>query len=295
LPPVAFTAADVVALYLHRGAFETVLSDEDQEQDSDRWCSYTAWGQEVWQIINQWMWNLRLELGHHLHPTPTRTTLFAQAQHVPEPATPQPTEAMVSGPPQLARAAQMGGLAGDTFTLQADGTLRCPMGNPLYAQERRAEHDGSVRVVYAARISHCRPCPLRQECLGYGAATRKPRRVSAVLWPLQEVPLAQDVSPPPSPAFSAVLWSDWPRCSTRRALMRLLRTQTLTISPLPTALPTESRHDAFLTREQRAHSRLSWAQRLARNAYTQPAPLIQLQLFGIPAPFAAFLGLPHAG
>ena len=36
LPQVAFTAADVVDLYLHRGAFETVLAD--QELDPDRWC-----------------------------------------------------------------------------------------------------------------------------------------------------------------------------------------------------------------------------------------------------------------
>ena len=41
LPPGAFTPADVVALYLHRGAFETVLSDEDKEQAPDRWCSHT--------------------------------------------------------------------------------------------------------------------------------------------------------------------------------------------------------------------------------------------------------------
>jgi hypothetical protein len=40
-----------VELYLHRGAFETVLSDEDQEQDPDRWCSHTACGQEFWQIL----------------------------------------------------------------------------------------------------------------------------------------------------------------------------------------------------------------------------------------------------
>ncbi len=31
LPQEAFTAADVVALYLHRGAFEPALADEDQE------------------------------------------------------------------------------------------------------------------------------------------------------------------------------------------------------------------------------------------------------------------------
>ena len=51
LPSGAFSAADVVELYLHRGAFETVLSDEDQEQDPDRWCSHTACGQEFWQIL----------------------------------------------------------------------------------------------------------------------------------------------------------------------------------------------------------------------------------------------------
>src|SRR5260221_10174597 len=32
----AFTASDVVELYLHRGAFETTLADEDQEQEPDR-------------------------------------------------------------------------------------------------------------------------------------------------------------------------------------------------------------------------------------------------------------------
>jgi hypothetical protein len=54
LPQQAFTASDVVELYLHRGAFEPILSDEDREQDPDRWCSNSAWGQEAWQCIAQW-------------------------------------------------------------------------------------------------------------------------------------------------------------------------------------------------------------------------------------------------
>ncbi len=45
-PPQAFTAADVLHLYLHRGSFETVLAYEDQEQDPDRWVSHTPCGQE---------------------------------------------------------------------------------------------------------------------------------------------------------------------------------------------------------------------------------------------------------
>src|SRR5256884_3419925 len=93
----AFTASDVVALNLHRGAFENALADEDQEQDPDRWCSHTASGQEVWQLISQWVWNLRLELGHQLHPDPVRTTEFASAL----PSTrPQEQEAHPQAPAQ---------------------------------------------------------------------------------------------------------------------------------------------------------------------------------------------------
>ncbi len=52
LASTSFTAKDVLDLYLHRGAFETVLADEDVEQDPDRWCSHSACGQEFWQILS---------------------------------------------------------------------------------------------------------------------------------------------------------------------------------------------------------------------------------------------------
>src|SRR5260221_572393 len=79
LPQRAFTACDVVELYLHRGAFEPALADEDSEQDPDRWCSHAACGQAAWQIISQWVWNIRLELGHQLGPMPVLTTQVAPA------------------------------------------------------------------------------------------------------------------------------------------------------------------------------------------------------------------------
>ena len=41
LPSPAFTASDVLDLYLHRGSFETVLADEDDEQEFDRWYLHT--------------------------------------------------------------------------------------------------------------------------------------------------------------------------------------------------------------------------------------------------------------
>jgi hypothetical protein len=101
LPQQAFTARDVVELYLHRGAFEPTLSDEDIEQDPDRWCSHSAWGQECWQVISQWTWNLRLELGHQLKPQPLRTTEFA-------PAIPKPRELGAAHPSTSAPAAGYG-------------------------------------------------------------------------------------------------------------------------------------------------------------------------------------------
>jgi len=81
LPALGFTAADVLKLYLHRGSFETVLADEDHEQDSDRWSSYTPHGQEVWQILSQWIWNLRQELSQQWQPTSMRLTEFSPPSH----------------------------------------------------------------------------------------------------------------------------------------------------------------------------------------------------------------------
>ena len=185
LPSPAFTASDVLDLYLHRGSFETVLADEDVEQDPDRWCSHTACGQEFWQILCQWVWNLRLELGQKLSPSEQHTTEFAAARAV-EPAQTceiaalsKPTPAVMYGPPQWARPSFTHGFPGSAFTLQSDGTLRCPADHPLYSQERRPERDGSLRILYVARIGHCRTCPLRGQCQE-SSATIKPRTVTRV-------------------------------------------------------------------------------------------------------------------
>jgi hypothetical protein len=290
LPQGAFTPADVVDLYLHRGAFECVLADEDQEQDPDRWCSQTAWGQELWQILSQWLWNVRLELGHGLHPTPMRTTEFAPAQAEPVVSPGGTAQADISYKPPQWAVSRMGCLAGSSFIPQADGTLCCPAGFPLYPQEQRPERDGSLRVVYAARIAQCRPCSLRQECQGYGTATKKPRRVSAVLWPEGPAATASSAPPPPLLAAHPILWGDWERRCHRRELVQLLRSQRVDVrlaETPPPALPPPTRP---LSRAERAHQRLSWTQRLARNA-ASALPSVSITLFGIPDAFAEALGL----
>src|SRR5260221_13819558 len=151
--------------------------------------------------------------------------------------------------------------------------------------------DGSVRVLYAARVGHCRACPLREQCQGYGTATKKPRRESRVLWPLDGVPPEPAIPPALAPASHAILWGDWSRCQTRREWMTLLRTQTVTITDLPAASFAETAQRRPLTRRQRAHWRLSWAERQARNARARTAPGVEITLFGLPSPFATFLWL----
>jgi hypothetical protein len=278
LPQQGFTASDVVELYLHRGAFEPQLSDEDTEQDPDRWCSHSAWGQECWQVISQWAWNLRLELGHQLHPDPLRTTEFAPA--LPE-ATEQPPPAAGYGKPTVAASFKAGRFSGQDFVLQPDGTLRCPADQLLMAHEYRREADGSLRVVYGASIRSCRSCPLREQCQWNGSATAKPRQVSVLLHP-------QQVGSAP------LLWRDWSRRAHRRACMQLVRHQRIESSLSPPVATSPPPADVILSRAQRAHTRLSWAERLARNTRAETSGPVTIKLFGIPAGFATSLGLATA-
>ena len=301
LPSPAFAASDVLDLYLHRGSFETVLADEDKEQESDRWYSHTPCGQEFAQILAQWVWNLRLELGQTLSTSELRTTEFAPAYEAqspstdePEPAN-EPTPAVIYGPPQWARPSFTHGFPGAAFTPQPDGTLRCPANHPLYPQERRPERDGSLRVLYAARIGHCRSCPLRAQCQE-SSTTLKPRRVSAVLWPID--PSSSSISPlceavPHPPPRAPVLWCDWPRCGIRRTWLKIIRRETAVLTELSQTLTIASSSDParrVLTRAERAHWRLSWEQRLARNARSSDAPRLVVTLHGLPDTFASSFG-----
>jgi hypothetical protein len=348
LPSPAFTPADVLDLYLHRGSFETVLADEDREQDPDRWVSRTPWGQEFWQILCQWIWNLRLEFGQQVQASVMRLTdlTYSQVREPPPDSDPPPDEtpptgpapqslenspsgddpapsetpcsgetprpsahALASyGPPQWARPSYTKGFAGADFALQPDGTLRCPAGHVLYAQERRLEPNGSLRVLYAGRLASCRPCPLREQCQENGANTIHPRRVSAVFWPRTATPPEADPpvceapssdaticeAPACDPPSRCVLWGDWQRCQLRRQWVQLLQTQTvlMTFGKAEMIAGEQEHPPPISTRAQRAHWRLSWEERLARNARPSTAPSLEITLHGLPATFVQSFGLP---
>ena len=277
------------------------------------------------------MWNLRLELGQHLTPFAMRVMEFSPAQAaepapvvepapVAEPAPvvesapvvePAPVAEPTSyGPLQWARRSFTKGFAGSDFVLQPDGTLRCPADHPLTVQERRPERNGSVRMVYGARACHCRPCPLRAQCQE-SATTIKPRQVSAVAWPISSDAPVSTASPPPpieasptvleplpphlppEPAPFPVLWGDWPRCSIRRRWFQLLRSQSVVLpsDTLQREKKPESQPPESQTRAQRAHWRLSWNERLARNARPSTALPLAITLHGLPATFAEVFGL----
>jgi hypothetical protein len=302
LPQQAFLPSDVLDLYFGRGGFESSLADEDQEEDADRWCSGTPWGQECWQILAQWVWNLRMELSQRTWPSELRTTQLAEAL-TPETAaavevSPLPqVHALEASAPQVtgqwARAPRPGLFAGRDFTPQEDGTLRCPAGQSLWERERRPQADGSLRIYYAARRGSCRVCGLRAQCLRGEPTQVLGRKVSVVVGrpPAPPTPAEAPLGAPLTVGTQPLLWRDWQRRAGRRAWMGWLRSQQVTITRLPSPPPAQSRGSPILSRAELAHRRLSWAQRLSRNAARAQSPQVSIQLYGIPADLAQTVGL----
>lgn len=293
LPLPALLTVDVLTLYHQRGAFEMLYADEDREQDSDRWCSRTPRGQEFWQVLCQWVWNLRLEWGQVAQPENLHWTELAPAQEnaaLPVVASPEVLE-QEYGPLEMASDAGRGRgrFAGRDFTPQEpDTTLRCPAGKTLTLQEQRTERYGTLRLVFWAPEEECAICPLRAQCLGRKASGRRSRRVSA----LRRLRVKPPALPLPAQAVAvpAVLWADLPRRAVRWRWLSVLRCQQVTLVPL--AQPPPTPRPPIWSRRQRAHWRLSWSERLARNACPATHPPVQITLFGLPPPVAQALDLP---
>ena len=140
LPIDGFLVEDVLDLYHGRGAFEAVLTDEDIEEDPDRWCSYTECGQELWQVVCQWVWNLRLTLGKRMQVSEVREIEWAPAKEAPPLFVAVENAPQEYGPWQWARqfGAATGRFGAETFSLQENGGLRCPAGANLWLSEVRA-------------------------------------------------------------------------------------------------------------------------------------------------------------
>jgi hypothetical protein len=129
------------------------------KQDPDRWCSHSAWGQECWQLVSQWVCNLHLELGPHLHPDPVSTTEFAPALSPPSPALPVTTPPSGYAAPHMGLPWKAGRFSGQDFVLQPDGTRR-------FHLARSFSRMNSVEKLIAACVS----------CMGLAFAVATPVR-----------------------------------------------------------------------------------------------------------------------
>ena len=285
LPQQRFTASDVVELYLHRGAFEpAAFRSRIRNKIPTVGVATRPGGRSAGNWSPNGSGTSALELGHQLEPAPVRITEFAAAISPSEQAATRPTSSVPAsgyGPPTTATSWKRGGFSGQDFPLQPDGTLRCPAGQSLRVQERRREADGSLRLVYGASIRMCRPCRLRQQCQWNGNATAKPRQVSVLSHPLQV-------------GSAPLLWRDWSRREHRRACLQLVRYQRIEVSLVPPAAASPGKAEVILSRPPRAHYRLSWQERLARNAHVSTSGQVTIRLFGVPECFATSLGLATA-
>lgn len=185
--------------------------------------------------------------------------------------------------PPLPRPGKLAASEAQDFALQPDGTVRCPANQTLSAHERRKEADGSLRVIYAASIRSCRPWP--DATSGVNGMAARPRSRS-----LRECASASTRRR----LCSAAASRDWSRREHRRACLQLVRHQRIEVSLPPPTAASPGTADVILSRAQRAHSRLCWQERLARNARVSPAGQVTIKLFGVPEHFATSLGLATA-
>ncbi len=240
-------------------------------------------------MVAQWTWNLRLELGHLLQPSPLRITEFAPAmakarsQAAMHPALPA-VSAPVSGYGPATAATRLGKpVASPEPTFLSSPTGRCAV------QQGSRLCPRSIVERLIAACAWCMP------------------EVTAIVVPARCESLANGmVTPPKSRARSA--------CSCIRSLSEGSRFSGRTGAeesidvPVSTSFvrsrveievqrgvgpPTVAPHvtSAPLSRAERAHTRLSWVQRLVRNAHPQTTRQITIRLFGVPAGFATSLSL----
>jgi hypothetical protein len=91
-----------------------------------------------------------------------------------------------------------------------------------------------------------------------------------------------------------LLWRDWSRRVYRRACIQVVRTQRREVELHPSLASPLAPPPASLSRAQRAHSRLTFQERLARNGRSPTARPVTITIFGVPGAFAVFLGLRSA-
>jgi len=279
LPAERFLVEDVLDLYHGRGAFEAVLTDEDVEEDPDRWCSYTECGQELWQIACQWVWNLRLTCGQTMQGAGLREIEWAPSKEAPPFLVVAENPPEEYGPWQWAAAfgRATGRFGADAFVLQENGKLRCPAGASLWLSEVRQENAFTQRAVYLAYQTDCQRCSLREECLAKGSKGNHARRISAFR---RLFPAPSSVVEHKPVLLGPIRWVDVAGRVLRRTWTTHWRRQYVEVISL-TVISDKTFAPPRPPRAVRSHHRWGWQDRLACNAWWGPAQQ-RVTITGVP-------------
>ncbi|MBP9107395.1 MAG: hypothetical protein KBF56_11615 [Gemmatimonadaceae bacterium] len=200
-------AARVYTLYQDRGAFEATLGQEDREVPTDRWVSFTDHGQEFWQILCQWVWNLRQRSAVRACAAPTTaeplepeaTAIRGEPVVLPPPARehaprtgaetmeaaapPPPDETTPVAPRDPLDPTRVAAAFGTGCFERRDAhTVVCPAGVVMHASERVVRATGPC-VRYQAPPKVCRKCALSVACRGPEPEPRHGRRITLPVWP----------------------------------------------------------------------------------------------------------------
>lgn len=183
-------AAQVYSLYQGRGAFESSLAQEDREMPTDQWVSFQPQGQEFWQILCQWVWNLRLRAGaldadaeatreplqpevEALRGTPAAQRPIATSRTAPSAvAVPKRDEARASSealsePRSNAWSVKLAVSFGSGCFERRDArTVVCPAGVTMRPSERVMRRTGEC-VRYQAPPKKCAACEWSRACRGH--------------------------------------------------------------------------------------------------------------------------------
>ena len=203
-----------------------------------------------------------------------------------------------------------GKIPASAFTFTAQGELFCPMEKPLSLAEKRQE-GGRIRKIYQAKTKVCRSCKQKRKCLGHGASGKSGRRVSFLCGEAlpsnadpEQTKGAERLEPGAGAIGAAskeprvglirkpmgrlpIYLVDLEATELRRKLSMDLRRQQVEIE-ITKSRVSEEPEESILTRDQVAHRRLTWVERLARNASKPSGPSWFVQLYGIPEAIKVF-------
>ncbi|MBD1856409.1 MULTISPECIES: hypothetical protein [Leptolyngbya] len=139
---------------------------------------------------------------------------------------------------------------------------------------------------------------MKQHCLSEDSKNTNGRRISVIRTKLPPVPTVAlepeitMIAQAPMQTVQgtqALIWTDIPATQLRREIRQQLRRHQTRIDQSHSATRPVESAIVFLTRSQRAHRRLAWADRLKRNAARSSTLQISVEIFGVSPRLIDFL------